>query len=102
MTEFERESNDNATRAASAREDLRDQVWMVGEDVKEFGQLTKAMTHDLLEDGRRKSVDYYERGRGGAQSLAARCDGYVRDHPWRSMLYATGAGLLLGALLRRR
>lgn len=90
-----------ARPAASAREDVRDQAWVVGEDVKELGKLTKEAAKEAVEDGKRKVADYYERGRDEAHDLQQKLEDYVREHPWKSLLYAGGAGLLLSVLLRR-
>jgi ElaB/YqjD/DUF883 family membrane-anchored ribosome-binding protein len=37
-----------------------------------------------------------------AKEVAKATDGYVHEHPWKSVGIAAGAGLLLGLLLSRR
>lgn len=43
-----------------------------------------------------------ERGKDRARAMERRFEGYVREHPIQTVLYAAGAGALLGWLLGRR
>lgn len=96
------ETTSGSGHASSARDQLRDQVRTVGKDVKEVGESGKHAAKDLYERGKQKAGEYYERGKEQAAEFEQQFRERVRDNPWKSLLIAAGAGLLVGVLLGRR
>lgn len=100
-------------RSGASTEDVRRQARVVKEDLRGLGRAVKDVAQDKLEDARRRAVEYvdegkqrtaqyYEKGKHEATRLENQVEDYIRSHPLQSVLIATGAGVVLGLLLRRR
>lgn len=55
----------------------------------------------VLEQVKEQATDYYARGKDKAKDMSAGTESMIREHPIKSVLIAAGAGLLVGALIRR-
>jgi ElaB/YqjD/DUF883 family membrane-anchored ribosome-binding protein len=80
---------DADTRSTADR--LRAQAGVVGQDVQELGRIARDAVKERLEQGKERASD-----------LEKTIEEQIRKNPISSVLIAAGAGLLLGALLRRR
>ena len=82
--------------------EFRQKAAALGHDVQELGPITKEVARDaagLLGDN---AAGYYREGMKTAQKWGEGLEEKIRQKPVQSLLIATGVGLLLGALLRRR
>ena len=100
-------------RSTPTTEDLRRQAKVVKDDLRELGRAAKDVAHDKLGDAKKKALEYvdegkqrtaryYEKGRQEASRMEDQLEDYIRENPLKSVLIATGAGVLLGLLMRRR
>jgi ElaB/YqjD/DUF883 family membrane-anchored ribosome-binding protein len=97
----------------TSTDDLRRQAKGIKQDLGQLGRTAKDVARDKLGDARKKAVEYvdegkqrtaqyYEQGKHEASRIEDQLESYIRENPLKSMLIATGAGLLLGMLMRRR
>lgn len=85
-----------------ASDQLREHGATVREDLRELGRLTKNAAGEKLAGARRSAQDYYQQGREKAVDLERGFENYVRQNPLKSVLMATGAGIVIGFLMSRR
>lgn len=81
---------------------LREKAVALGHDVQELGKITRDIAQDTVGLLNENASGYYKEGVRRAQQLEHRMEDRIREHPLQSLLIAAGAGLILGALLRRR
>jgi len=102
----------DSVRPGATTDDLRRQAKTVKEDLRGLGRTAKEVAQDKLSDAKKKAVEYadegkqktaqyYEQGKQEASRLEDQVESYIRQNPLKSVLIATGAGLLLGLLMRR-
>ena len=89
-------------RPTATTDDLRRQAKVVKEDLRGLGRTAKEVAQDKLGDAKKKAVEYADEGKQEALRLEDQVESYIRQNPLKSVLIATGAGLLLGLLLSRR
>jgi len=70
-----------------------------GDTSKTSGRRTIEETASDLRSG---VSDYLKKGRERLVAVEEGLEGYVQDHPIRSILVAAGVGVVLGALICRR
>jgi len=83
----------NANHATRA--ELRRQTRVVRRDVSRLGRLGKKAA-------RTEATAYYRRGKEKVQAVGENVTGYVKENPIKSVLIATAAGAILGAIWSRR
>lgn len=79
---------------SSSAGQLVDQAKVIGSDVRELGSLAKAATKETVREARDRVGDFF----GPEGELAES----IRRSPFRSVLIAAGAGILLNWWMRRR
>ncbi len=100
-------------RPAATTDDLRRQAKAVKEDIRGLGRTAKEVAQDkfvdakkkaveYVDEGKQKTVEYYEKGKQEASRIEDQVENYIRENPLKSVLIATGAGVLLGLLMSRR
>lgn len=57
---------------------------------------------EMAQNEKERMQAVLERGKDRARGMERRFEGYVREHPIQTVVYAVGAGALLGWLLGRR
>jgi len=82
--------------------DLGEEVRGLGEHAREIGHHAKEAVREKMGDVRRGASELYSRGRDRANEAVKGLEHYVQEQPIKSLLIAVGAGLLLGAIIRRR
>jgi ElaB/YqjD/DUF883 family membrane-anchored ribosome-binding protein len=82
--------------------EVRQQVRVVRDDVRELGRVTKGAAEEAFDEARRHAGDYVERTKQQVTEFEDQIVEYVRQKPLQSVLIAAGAGALLGFLLSRR
>jgi ElaB/YqjD/DUF883 family membrane-anchored ribosome-binding protein len=81
--------------AKSAREQLREQAATVADDLRKLGRISQEAAKDV-------ASEYLDAGKHKLDEVEDRVVSYIRAKPVKSVLIATGAGLLLGYLFSRR
>ena len=100
-------------RPTASTDDLRRQAKVIKQDLGQLGRAAKEVARDkfgdakekaveYVDEGKQKTAQYYEQGKLEASRIEDQVESYVRQNPLKSVLIATGAGLLLGMLMRRR
>ena len=87
-------------RPASDRLDRQSR--QVTKDLRQIGATAKAVAREKLGQLRDNASDYVEQGRKKKQQIEHGFEQYIRESPLKSILIATGVGLLLGRFWRRR
>lgn len=82
--------------------DLREQVRVLGDDVKELARLTRNALGQKVEAARHATSAAFARGRDSAKHYGERLGDLTRENPLKSVLVAAGVGALLGLILGRR
>lgn len=90
-------STTNRTREAGAKDQLRDQLGTVKEDLGEMGNLVKSATSETVGEAK----DFVDEKRGQSRELEDALLDRVRSRPLESVAIAAGMGLVLGFLSRR-
>ena len=91
-----------AAAAAVDGADLRDQLLVLGDDIKELARLTKTALGQKVEAGKSAAYEAVGRGRDQAAEYRDRVSDATREQPIKSILIATGVGAVLGLILGRR
>jgi len=71
-------------------------------DIAEIGHIAKEIVQDKLQQIGEKTAATYEEGKEKLHNLSADLLNLVRRCPVKSVLIASGVGLLLGVLWRRK
>ena len=74
----------------------------LGHDVKDLGGIGGKLATDTAHIAEERISEYYKEGIKKAKGLEGNLETEIRKNPIRSLLVATGVGLLLGALWHRR
>ncbi|HEX5050228.1 MAG TPA: DUF883 domain-containing protein [Planctomycetota bacterium] len=82
--------------------DLRDQVRVLGEDVKELARLTKTALGHKVEAAKSAAQGVVDLGRDKAVEYRDHVSDLTREQPIKSILIAAGVGAVLGLILGRR
>lgn len=82
--------------------DLREQVRVLTDDVKELGRLTKEALVGKVESAKTSARSAVEAGRDRAVDYRDQLADITREKPLKSVLVAAGVGALLGLFLGRR
>jgi len=82
--------------------DLRDQVRVLGEDLKELGRLTKTALGQKVDATKSAAHDVVGHGRDKAAEYRDRVSDLTREQPIKAILIAAGVGAVLGLILGRR
>ena len=85
-----------------ARDRLREQVDVVGKDLKSLGGVAREAAIETIDDAREVARERYEDTRRRAESELDRLAQHIKDRPLQSVAIATGVGVLLGLLFFRR
>ena len=83
-------------------DEVRQQVRVVRDDVRELGRAAKGAAGEVYDDVRRQTGEFVEARKQRATEFEDQIVEYVRQKPLQSVLIAAGAGALLGFLLTRR
>ena len=86
---------DQMTSDRSAKDRLREQGAVLGEDIHEMGRLTNEIAREKYEQGKAAAADLYRRGQD-------RLTEYVQTQPLRTVAIAAACGVVVGLLLGRR
>ncbi|MCK5941078.1 MAG: hypothetical protein KAI24_03835 [Planctomycetes bacterium] len=100
-------SNSTATtnrtsHAHADSSDLRDQVRVLGEDVKELGRLTKEALAHKVDSAKDAAQGAVEAGKDKALEYRDRLSEATREQPIKSVLIAAGIGAVIGLFMGRR
>lgn len=87
---------------SSETNELRDQVRVLGDDVKELARLTKNSLAERVEKVRDSAASTYEAGVEKAGEYKEKVADATRENPFKALLIAAGAGALVGLILGRR
>ena len=82
--------------------DLRDQVRVLGEDLKELARLTKTALGQKVEATKGAAHELVDRGRDKAAAYRDHVSDLTRKQPMKAVLIAAGVGAVLGLILGRR
>ncbi len=82
--------------------DLREQVRVLSNDVKELGRMTKDALADKVDLAKSAAKDAVDAGREKAVGYRDQLADATREKPMKSLLIAAGVGAVLGLILRRR
>jgi len=82
--------------------DLREQVRILGDDVKELARLTKAAVGEKAQTARQAARGVVDYGREKATAYGDQMSDMTREQPIKALLIAAGVGAVLGLLIRRR
>ena len=94
---------DKGTPAETKKtEEVRQQVRVVRDDVRELGRAAKGAAGEVYDDVKRHTGDFVEAKKQRVTEFEDQIVEYVRQKPLQSVLIAVGAGALLGFLLTRR
>ena len=88
----ERRANDRLGRKART----------VTQDIQELGGMAREMTREKVEQLQTGVADYAKEGREKIRQVEHGIEQYIREQPLKSMLIATGVGMLLGRFWMRR
>ena len=75
---------------------------MIGGSLDEHGADALASLRARFDAAHERVSDLYESAKGSVVDGAKRTDKAIRANPYRSLLVATGIGVLVGVLLSRR
>jgi len=90
-----------ARKAAGTVDALVERTVELGGDVRELGAVLREALEDKLEDLIDAAAEAGARGRDQLAEGREDVESYVVRHPVRTMLFAAGAGIAIGLLLRR-
>src|SRR5688572_25930623 len=93
--------NEGGSNAANTAADLRNSAAQVGQNVRDLGGQVKEAATQKYQDLRDQATQYYSEGRERATEWEQSLESYVREQPLKAVLYAAGAGLLLGMIWKR-
>jgi ElaB/YqjD/DUF883 family membrane-anchored ribosome-binding protein len=79
----------------SARDRLREQGAVLGEDLQEMGRVTGEIAREKLDRTKAAAADLYRKGQESVTD-------YVNTQPFRAVAIAAAAGVVVGLLLGRR
>ncbi|MEO6593801.1 MAG: hypothetical protein ABIP94_03515 [Planctomycetota bacterium] len=82
--------------------ELRDQVRVLGEDVKELARMTKDALGQKVDAVKNAAHGVMEQGRDKAAEYRDHVSDLTRAQPIKSILIAAGIGAVLGLILGRR
>jgi ElaB/YqjD/DUF883 family membrane-anchored ribosome-binding protein len=74
----------------------------LAEDLQELGGMAREMATEKVEQVRSNVASCANEGRERVRSVEHSIEEYIREQPLKSMLIATGVGLLLGRFWMRR
>jgi ElaB/YqjD/DUF883 family membrane-anchored ribosome-binding protein len=74
----------------------------VTQDIQELGGLAREMAQEKVGQMRASASEYCADGRSAVQQVQHSFEQFVRQQPLKSVLIATGVGVLLGGLWMRR
>ncbi len=74
----------------------------IGHDVKDLGRISGDLATDTAHIAEERVSEYYKEGVKRAKGLEGNLETEIKKNPLRSLLIATGVGLLVGTLWRRR
>jgi len=97
--------NTTANRARmerSATDRLGKKARTVTKDLQEMGEIAKDAARETLGQLRENASEYCEVGQDKVQQAGRSFEQYVQERPIKSILIATGIGLLLGRFWMRR
>ncbi|MBI1379966.1 MAG: DUF883 family protein [Planctomycetaceae bacterium] len=92
------ESRHGSSASSESHHSVHDGV----QKIKEGGQKIKEGGRESLEATRELGQELWFEGREKAKGAVAQLEDYVSENPMRSVLWAAGAGAVLGMLLGRR
>lgn len=95
-------THSNGEQFSKHTDELKSKAADLGRDAKDFGVITGSLAADAARLAEERVAGYYQEGVKKAKVLGASLEGRIRENPVRSLVIATGVGLLLGKLLRRR
>jgi ElaB/YqjD/DUF883 family membrane-anchored ribosome-binding protein len=80
---------------------VKEQAQAVGEEIRELGRRSKDVAMEEFGAIRERGEDVVEGAKQRANHLGRALGDSVRERPLQSMLWAAGAGLVIGFLVRR-
>lgn len=81
---------------------LREKVTETRENIADMGHLAKETVQDKVHELKEKAVQGYDDGKEKLRELGTSLVTMVRESPMKSVLIASGIGLVLGVLWRRK
>ncbi len=94
--------DDTPETASGSAAKVSESVGNIGRDLRDLGSSVKHAAAEECEHLRERTEDYFDRGRERARDFERGIEGYIQEQPLKSVLIATGVGLLIGILWRRR
>ena len=82
--------------------DVRSAAKEVGENLRDLGNQVRDTAAEHYGQLREHANDYYEKGRQRALDMEQTLEEYVQEKPIQALLIATGVGVVLGWLWKRR
>jgi len=103
----------DTVRPGATTDDLRRQAKAVKEDLRELGHTAKEVAREKLgeakqkaagvvDESKQRTAEYYQRGKQEAARFEDQVETYIRENPLKSVMIATGLGVVLGMFLSRR
>ena len=80
---------------------LRRQTERVMSEVRELGHVAKSSTNDALGHAKQRGREVLTDAREQSRELVDRTNGYVQEHPLRSLAGAAAVGSVIALLIRR-
>lgn len=98
-----RNTSANRTRMErSATDRLGKKTRTVTKDLQEMGEIAKDAARETLGQLRENASEFCEAGQDKVQRAGRSFEQYIQERPLKSILIATGIGLLLGRFFMRR
>ncbi len=95
-------THDGHTSFAKDTDHLRSKMSELGKETQELGKITKDLAGDTVDFISKNAVEYYKQGVQEARKLEKTVSGKIQERPLQAIMIATGVGLVLGALWKRR
>ncbi|MDO8494273.1 MAG: hypothetical protein Q7S68_02940 [Deltaproteobacteria bacterium] len=99
MATAHHERNSGFSKHAS---ELRNKAMELGNDAHDLSSITKKLATDAIGFVGDNASDYYQKGIAQVKKAERGLEQNIKSKPMRSVLIATGIGLVLGALWRLR
>lgn len=95
------DSSDSIATSDNARTPVKQQMHAVGEEMRQLGKVSKETVKEELQAVRERGEQAVQHAKERVGEWEGTLTAAVREQPIRSLLFAAGAGLVLGFFLRR-
>lgn len=90
----------SSQQASKAVQGMGDDVSSFNGHLQDMGHTAKKVAQESLEHVRDNVNEYYQKGVEKTKQLEHQLEGKIQEYPMRSLLIASGVGLVVGMLLR--